>query len=251
MKKWILAAASAAFAMSVSAAPFDVPAKHAGKMIHVLKELDLNDEQKGEVRDILSAAREDVDIFADDRKQQRETIKQLVEADAWDQAAVEQAFLANVDVKQQRRLNFAQVRHQIWNVLDTEQQADLQEMTAETKAERDGNKRQKVWERLAKRIGVTEAQQQEIDAIRSAFEFDKSTVRETMKAHKDAEKALIQTADFDQAAWDSLFQEHQAFTIELAVSKAYMQHQILQVLTPEQREQLSKAERKIRKKMRG
>lgn len=251
MKKWLLVAFSAAFAMSVSAAPFDGPMKRGANMIKVLKQLDLSDQQKDAVRDILDSAREDVDIFADSRKQQREAIKQLVAADDWDQAAVEQAFLVNAEQHQQRKLNAAQVRHQVWNVLDAEQQAELASFSARELPERDENKRQKMWNRVSKRIGITDTQQQEIDAIRSAFEVDKTQIRETIKAHRDAEKALIRTSDFDQAQWDAMFAEHQAFVVDLAVSKAYMQHQVLQVLTPEQREELSKVERKMRKKMRG
>ncbi|MDM7861607.1 Spy/CpxP family protein refolding chaperone [Alteromonas sp. ASW11-36] len=251
MKKLVLSAIGVA--LSIQLATATAAPRHEPAMVKALQQLSLSEQQQQQINQIIGARRADVDIFATDGRELRREMKTLVQADVWDQSAIERALLARAELHQSRKLEQAQTRHQVWNVLSAEQQAQMLALIDERgPRNRDrGQLRERLWERISDRLALTDAQYEAISTIRSDFADQRELSKARMTEFRQAEQALIRTSEFDIAAWQDLYTQYQSVKLQQGVAKAYMHHQVLQVLTPEQREKLNQAERKIRQRMHG
>ncbi|UJF17805.1 Spy/CpxP family protein refolding chaperone [Vibrio sp. SS-MA-C1-2] len=98
------------------------------------KQLNLTDAQKVQMKELRKSFKEELKVAKKDnkavRKADRQQLRTLIEAKTFDQAAVTE--LMNKISHQQidKKVAFAKLRHQMYNVLTPEQQASLKEMQA-------------------------------------------------------------------------------------------------------------------------
>lgn len=106
--------------------------KNRGPMgFHFLKRLDLTQEQRAQVRDIISAHREEMRSHADALAAARETLMETMEAESLDESAVREAHRALAGVKEEMAVLRARMFHEIKGILTPEQNARLVQMRAE------------------------------------------------------------------------------------------------------------------------
>lgn len=240
-------------ALSIQLANVTAAPRHEAPMVKALQELSLSEQQQKDINAIIGARRADIDIFANDGCELHREIRTLVQADIWDQSAVEQTLLARTEQHQSRKLAQAQTHHQVWNVLSAGQQQEMLAMIEERSPMRRDRALtgERIWARISDRLALTESQYESIRAIRGDFANQGKLIKIRMTEFRQAEQALIRTTEFDVEAWQQLYAQYQGFKLEQGVAKAYMHHQVLQVLTPEQRVKLAQAERKIKERMRS
>lgn len=95
---------------------------------------------------------------------------------------------------------------------------------------------------MADEIGLTEAQEMEINELVDASRLESAVDRERMSQIREQIQALSQSEEsFDSAAAEALADEMAAIASRLALSNAELRWEIRHVLTAEQRELLDAA----------
>ncbi len=124
---------------------------HDPKGFPFLKRLDLTGEQRTQVRDILSAHREEMQSYADRMMSARQTLTDAMEAAPLDESAVRAAHNGLADVREEMTVLRARTIHEIKGILTPEQNARFTQMRAERRKrmkERMERRRERIEERL-------------------------------------------------------------------------------------------------------
>jgi protein CpxP len=110
-------------------------------------------------------------------------------------------------------------------------------------------------ERGAEKLSLTQEQQTQLEIIFEAqkaqikaLKGDKETRKELRAAHKAKMDALLSAATFDENAAKELLADRQIKGEQFALIKLKTQHQVMQVLNAEQREKLTKMQKRMHKK---
>ncbi len=249
MKKLLYGAVALAISLSASAQPMERDGR-GSPFMKTLKQLELNEQQKADVKLIIKQARSDQALFQQERRDARKSMQAVIRAEEWDAAVAQQILDENADLHQQARLQQALTRHNIWLLLDDSQKQTLSDLDGrgnERKA-RMQERRESMWQRVTEKLALSDQQQSDIATIRQQRMEASDAFRTLAKAHREAERDLIRSATFDQVAWQSLYQQHQDAAQSQALAMAYSKHQVMQVLTEEQRELFANAEKKAQKR---
>ncbi|WP_177168936.1 Spy/CpxP family protein refolding chaperone [Thalassotalea agarivorans] len=94
----------------------------------------------------------------------------------------------------------------------------------------------KQMKRMAKMLDLTDDQKTEIKALMAAQKETMASYKEQMKTFKGKERELIQSDNFNEAAFLALQNEYQITLNQAALERARMKHKIWNVLNQEQRE---------------
>ncbi|RII27178.1 MAG: hypothetical protein CXR31_07965 [Geobacter sp.] len=103
---------------------------------------------------------------------------------------------------------------------------------------------------MAKKLGLSDAQQGQIKAIFAAEREKSKPLMEKMRDYRQQMRDAAKATPFDEAAVRSVATNRAQTEIELAVSRARVRNQINALLTPEQQAKLEKL-RPPRKQGRG
>ena len=99
-----------------------------------------------------------------------------------------------------------------------------------------GGDRQYRHEMRAEQLGLTEEQQEQIEAIRTAEIAAHRDLREKMFEYREQMRELTSKGTFDEDAVRALAEEKAKIQVEMAVAKAEMRSKIHAIMTPEQQE---------------
>lgn len=97
-------------------------------------------------------------------------------------------------------------------------------------------KGKKMMKLMVKELSLTDAQQVQIKALKTQAKEQREVFRESMQKFKDAEKALVQAASFDEQAFTTLHTSYQDTIAQMALARAKTKNAIFNVLTTEQQE---------------
>lgn len=204
-------------------------------MRQILSELSLTSTQKQDIRQIFKQSREDRNMFKTDDKALRTELHSIIESTEWDRTAVESAITQRQALMQEKALQRASNKHQVWRLLTEIQQTEfvpqLDSRKAKRKEKRAESKRE---HKKLKRLGFTEDQLAAVKAIKTAAKENGAKVKAKLKSYQQAERALIQSANFNPEAWESLNTEYQADFMVMAILKTKSKHDIWNLMTPEQ-----------------
>lgn len=242
----------------IMVAPADAQDTDTGKqrkhpIMKVLLQLDLNQQQKEDIKQILQNGRDDMEIYKEDVKELQRALRELTYADTWDEEEVKEAIASRSALKQDIQYSRARAHHSIWLLLSTEQQQELNSITAK-RDDKDAdnnerkNRKMRAWERIAPRLNLSDEQAVAIAQIREQFIEENEGFRALSKTHRQQERDIIRADEFNQDAWLALYAEHQQPMLDNAFSKVSMQHQIYLVLDDAQREKMRKLERFMKSK---
>jgi protein CpxP len=97
-------------------------------------------------------------------------------------------------------------------------------------------------------LNLTEAQQQQVQAVRQQYREQTRTVAEKLRAAFDAQRQAVEAVPADESAIRATTQSLAEAQTEMALQQARVNAEIYGLLTPEQQTQLKKlqAERKVR-----
>jgi Spy/CpxP family protein refolding chaperone len=212
-------------------------------MRQVLSQLSLTDIQKQDIKQIVQGSREDRGLFKADAKSQRLALRSLIQATQWDNEAAESAILQQQGLKLENALKRATDKNQIWNLLTQEQQVEfvtqLETQKAKRIAERSKHEKKRLkFGKKFDKMDLNEEQVSAIEAIKATAKASIQATREQLKTFKTAEQTLIQNADFDANAWQTLNNEYQNVRLNMAMIKAKSKHDIWNLLTPEQQAEM-------------
>lgn len=97
-----------------------------------------------------------------------------------------------------------------------------------------GHSDKKMMKRMIKALSLTEEQQAQIKAIKEQEKEQSSTLKDSIKRFKEAEKLLIQAESFDEQAYVALHLANQQVLADLGLIRAKSKNAIFNVLNPEQ-----------------
>jgi Spy/CpxP family protein refolding chaperone len=207
--------------------------KHDG-MRQILSELSLTATQKQDIRQVLKQSREDRELIKTDDSV-RTDLRSLIQSTEWDQTAVESALIQNQAVMQDKALQRATNKNQIWNLLTETQQAEFVALLDTRKAEREEKKgKGKRKDKMLKRLDLTEEQLTAVEVIKTAAKASGEETKAKLKTFRQAEQALVQNNNFNAEAWLTLNNKYQADFLAMAVLKAQTKHDVWSLLTTEQ-----------------
>ena len=211
------------------------PRHHDHKQLNtVLQQLELSSSQKQDIRQTFKEGRQNMRIYQQDMRDVHQQMKTLIQSDEWLPEVVAGVIEQRTDLMQQVALNRAQKQHRVWNLLSQAQQQKFAElMVAEQRQPREFGGLDKI-----ESLGLSEQQQADFALIKANIEQTKTQFKTARESLKVAEKALIRANEFDQEAWQALFDEQQESFAEMALVMAHNRHQIWNLLNESQREEM-------------
>lgn len=221
---------------SISMALTAGPRHHQGGQIRdVLKQLDLTSEQKQDIKQAFKQGKQDMRVYREDMRQIRQEMKSLIQTEQWQADAVAAVISQREALTGQLALTRVQNKHHVWNLLNEEQQQKFNDLT------QDRQRTPREFDGLGKleKLDLSEVQQEKLIEIKAQVQSLRENVRASRKAMKETEKSLVQSADFDVDAWQTLFNEQQQNMTEAAIQMAHARHLIWNMLTDEQQETLA------------
>jgi Spy/CpxP family protein refolding chaperone len=213
--------------------------RHNGMRL-ILSELPLTAAQNQDIKQIIRQTRAGRDLFSTDIKILKTELRDLVQSTEWDPAAVENAISLRQTLIQEKALQRANNKNQVWNLLTDPQQTEFFVLSNRLKAERkemrdDG--RGKGQGNKLKRLNLTETQLADVQSIKTTAKADGKEMKVKLKTYKQAERILVHSSNFNAEAWRTLNNEYQADFLAMAVLKAKTKHDIWNLFTPEQQTQ--------------
>jgi Spy/CpxP family protein refolding chaperone len=211
--------------------------RHDG-MRQILSELSLTDTQKQDIKQILKQSREDRNLFKTDNKSLKTELRSIIQSSEWDQTAVESALTQRQALTQQKALQRANNKNQVWNLLTETQQVEFIAQLETRKAKREEmgprDKRKGKGNRL-ERLGLSTEQLAAVETIKSEAKASRVAIKTGIKTYKEAEQALIHSSGFNTQTWQTLNAQYQADFLSMGVLEAKTKYDIWNLLTPEQK----------------
>jgi len=247
MKKFLIASASIAamcfgsFAMAQMGDHGMRDHEMVRKMVKQLRGLELSDAQREEIKALVASYKEEHPRH-ERRKSEKPNFDIATAGDAQITAFVQTQF----EQREAKHFAVSKLRHDIFNVLDESQQAKV--LDKQAKREAKGNK----WRSHAKNGGdhkrngsgyegagfkgleLSDTQIAEIEALRNTFKDTAELNRETMRSFKNAQRELIQSANFSQDAWNALVTQYEEQIINAGVERIKHRQAMFAVLNDEQ-----------------
>jgi protein CpxP len=90
--------------------------------------LSLTDAQQSQIKSIIEQQKSALEQYKEAGKETRQQTKALIHSETFDEQAFRDFFLSNQDSKLEISVIKARGKHQIWNILDEDQQEKLQKM---------------------------------------------------------------------------------------------------------------------------
>ncbi|XQW85393.1 Spy/CpxP family protein refolding chaperone [Thalassotalea piscium] len=104
------------------------------------------------------------------------------------------------------------------------------------------------FKRMAKYLELTDEQKQEFKTLKEQAKEARNSLKDNMKSYKAQVKVLMEADVFDEVAFKQLHTSYQDTFAEAAMLRAKNKHQMMQLLTPEQKEKAKKMKEKRGKK---
>lgn len=239
--------------------------KPVKEIVKNLRGLSLSDAQREEIKALVSTFKSNVGTFEDNE----------MELPSFDLATATEVQLrtfiqSQLEAREAKHFALAQLRYNIFSVLDEAQQQELltrqaqREAGAKRKHERAKSKEQyKSKYRQhgnndidANRKGpfggieLSDEQKASLQTLKEAFKTTAKANRETMRNFKDAQRELVLSHTFSQDTWNTLLAKYKDELVEAGVAKAKHRQAMFAVLTESQQAEV-KAKREEEKQLRG
>ncbi|GEM_PF-4709800 len=218
------------------------------KRMRIFAGLDLSNEQKQDIREIMRQMRQDNAIYAGEKQDTHNQMQQLMSLPEWDEAVAEQLLSTSIDTRLVLETNRAFARHQVANLLDEDQLTEIESRWNDGEMR---DRREHMERKMARRLNLTDEQQSQAADIMSRQKALLAAYEDQLKEHRMAEKALIRADEFDRDAYVALNDAFKQTQLEIALLRAKTRYDMAQILTDEQREKAAKQRSKIRNKMKN
>lgn len=235
------------------------------EIVKNLRGLSLSDAQREEIKTLVSAFKNSAGTFKDNE----------IELPSFDFATATEAQLrtfvqSQLEEREAKHFALAQLRYNIFSVLDEAQQQELRTRQAQREA---GAKRSHEHAKSREQhkgkyrqhgnrdidayrkgpfgdIELSDEQIASLQTLKDAFKTTAKANRETMRNFKDAQRELVLSQTFSQDTWEALLAKYKDELVEAGVAKAKHRQAMFAVLTESQQAEV-KAKREEEKQLRG
>lgn len=224
------------------------------EIVKHLRGISLNDAQREEIKTLVSAFKD-----ANPRPEFGDIEKPTLDFATATEAQIRAFIQTQIEKREAKHFSFAQLRYDIYNVLNEEQQSEIlaREAKRELYVQKHRGSFVKQGERFAKGMGpedkgpkrkprdfmfegikLSDEQIASLAELRESFKDTSKTNRETLRSFKDAQRDLIRSQSFSQDTWDALIAQYKDDIVSAGVEKAKQRQAMFQVLTAEQQAEL-------------
>lgn len=238
------------------------------QMVKQLRGLSLSEAQKSEIKALVTQFKEansnETKGYSREERRNADSTPRLDLATATD-AEITEMVAQRVAKQSSKQLEFATLRHDIFAVLTTEQQAELDERHSkfEEKRERKHERREQAMQshkdsrgdkqQRGKRemkqfagLSLSDEQKAEIAQLIDSQKESAQSHRETVKTFKQAQRDLVRSDAFSEDAFIALSAKYEDDLIAAGVEKVKFRSTLMAVLTDEQQEELKSRKREMR-----
>ncbi|WP_334031379.1 Spy/CpxP family protein refolding chaperone [Alteromonas sp. P256] len=237
------------------------------QMVKQLRGLSLSEAQKSEIKALVTQFKEansdETKGHSQEERRNANSTPRLDLTTATD-AEITEIVAQRVAKQSSKQLEFATLRHDVFAVLTTEQQAELDERHSKFEEKRErreqtmqshkdsrGDKQQRGQREMKQFAGLSLSEEQKaeiaqlIDLRKESAEFH----RETLKTFKQAQRDLVRSDAFSEDAFIALSAKYEDDLIAAGVEKVKFRSTLMAVLTDEQQEELKSRKREMRELM--
>ena len=238
------------------------------QMVKQLRGLSLSEAQKSEIKALITQFKEansnETKGHSQEERRNADSTPRLDLATATD-AEITEMVAQRVAKQSSKQLEFATLRHDVFAVLTTEQQAELDERHSkfEEKRERKHERREQAMQshkdsrgdkqQRGKRemrqfagLSLSEEQKTEIAQLIASQKDSAESHRETLKTFKQAQRDLVRSDAFSEDAFIALCAKYEDDLIAAGVEKMKFRSTLMAVLTDEQQEELKSRKSEMR-----
>lgn len=238
------------------------------QMVKQLRGLSLSEAQKSEIKAIVTQFKEananETKGHSREEHRNADSTARVDLATATD-AEITEMVAQRVAKQSSKQLELATLRHDIFAVLTTEQQAELVERQSKFEEKRErkhegreqamqshkdsrGDKQQRGKREMKQFAGLSlsDEQKAEIAQLIDSQKERAVTHRETVKALKQAQRDLVRSDAFSEDAFIALSAKYEDDLIAAGVEKVKFRNTLMAVLTDEQQEALKTKKREMR-----
>jgi|GEM_PF-2278920 len=241
---------------------------------HFLKQVDLTDSQRQDVRLLMQQNRATKNTYQPDQESTREAVRNLIQTDEWHEADISSALEAELHLQAQLMWLNIQTQHQIWLTLNEAQKAQIltelnitsedaysenalgenahnelkqqNEERRQAKREMHQEQRQK---KLIAALNLTDEQQALLVSQRAAEKADREAHKPVQQTLKAEFIGLVTAENLNESDWIALQAQTQTSRFEHAFTRAKnqytfwnslsseQQHTLQEIITKQQREQ--------------
>ncbi|NMH60076.1 Spy/CpxP family protein refolding chaperone [Alteromonas ponticola] len=232
MKKLILVTL---FTTALSGTAIEVFA-HGGKMVsedksfRVYQKLNLSDDQKNTIKELTASFRQaHPPVTRESRPSKMPSLQQ-----PFDEEAFTSHFLQRNPDKAHQHLEHAQLQHAIFHVFTDAQQLKFVQLQNKRKAKMHFWRTKKI-ERTLDTLNLDPGQREQISAMRDEHDQHRKVMSSQMEDYYQQRRDIIQQTVFDDNQWLALETKYQDVKLDVALQNAKHRHQLLAILSDEQR----------------
>jgi len=238
------------------------------QMVKQLRGLSLSEAQKSEIKALVTQFKEansnETKGHSQEERRNADSTPRLDLATATD-AEITEMVAQRVAKQSSKQLEFATLRHDVFAVLTTEQQAELEERHSKFEEKRErkherreqamqshkdsrGDKQQRGQREMKQFTGLSlsDEQKAEIAQLIDSQKESAESHRETVKTFKQAQRDLVRSDAFSEDAFIALSAKYEDDLIAAGVEKVKFRSTLMAVLTDEQQEELKSRKREMR-----
>lgn len=208
------------------------PQHHPDGGLHqILKQLDLNEQQRQDIRQLLKQNRADKSLYREDVKNHDQELRSLIQSETWDQAEVKAALKETREANSDHMWQKVQRTHQIWLALTPTQQQQFLQWLAQQDDKKDDLRH--VHKRL-ENLNLTEQQWAQVADNRGKMTAYLTEHKAAQQTFRQSLSELIGAQELSHHDWQILQNTHQQEWLAHAMFKAQNAQTQWTSLTPEQ-----------------
>ncbi|GAA0858771.1 Spy/CpxP family protein refolding chaperone [Aliiglaciecola litoralis] len=230
-----------------SAAGASAHSRHEQPIRAMLQQLDLDQQQRQDLRALMQQSKQDRQVFKIDLKSLKQQMDEVIRADQWDQQRATTIIQQKQHIDAQLALSRANNKHTIWNTLSADQQQQFDTLVLEQRQQKQDKRARDPMKRFA-RLNLSDEQHSQISALIEAQRSQRQLSKANLSQFRQQQAQLIKNDEFDQTSWLASYQQMQQNQMELAVSVAHARHQIWNTLDQQQQAKMLKMENKRKHK---
>jgi Spy/CpxP family protein refolding chaperone len=250
MKKLLLSLTMASLLGVISYAVNAHERNHGEHERALMASLSLTQEQKYDIMQIRKESQQDLSVYRAEQQQLRQSMREIMQASTWDEAAVTNAIEQQMKLNLQSKLTIAKGKNRVFNQLSTEQQALFIAERDVKKGKKDGKKLKnpdKKLQGLIRTLDLDAEQEAKLTSMITANKAQRMANRAEQNPLKAQLAEITQAKEFDEDAWLAIHASNKQQKLDMAVNKAKARFDMLSVLSAEQREKFEKMMKKRKK----
>ncbi|MFT6896906.1 MAG: Spy/CpxP family protein refolding chaperone [Paraglaciecola sp.] len=202
-----------------------------GGLHQILKQLDLNDQQRQDIRQLLKQHKADRSVYRQHPQEKNQALRTLIQSTSWDQDAVMTELENRQATHSEHMWQKVQSQHQIWLTLTPLQQQQFLSLLAQQDDDKRGDRH---LHRRLKKLDLTEQQWAQVESNRSKMQTYITEHKAAQQKFRQALTELIGKEELSHNDWLVLQSNYLQDWLAHGMFRAENEHALWVLLAPGQ-----------------